>query len=134
VPGFVGLQRETSACFENKQILRGILRGGLHDPGRLPDHYLDELRRVGRRPGYPAVARAIYRNLESLIAARGRYARIEVPVTLVYGDEDWSRPSDRQANIAAVPGTRDVVLPETGHFTALEAPEDVARIPLDDAP
>jgi hypothetical protein len=29
------------------------------------------------------VARAIYRNLESLIAARKRYARINVPVTLV---------------------------------------------------
>jgi hypothetical protein len=30
----------------------------------MPDHYLDELRRVGRRPGYPTVARAIYLDLE----------------------------------------------------------------------
>jgi pimeloyl-ACP methyl ester carboxylesterase len=115
---------------ENKQILKGVMRGGLHDPRRLPDHYLDELRRVGRRPGYPAVARAIYRNLESLIAARERYARISVPVTLVYGDEDWSRPSDRQANIASIPGARDIVLRNTGHFAALEAPDEVARILL----
>jgi pimeloyl-ACP methyl ester carboxylesterase len=79
------------------------------------------------------VARAIYRNLESLIAARKRHARINVPVTLVYGDEDWSRPSDRQANIESVPGARDLVLPETGHFAALERPDDVARILLDDA-
>jgi pimeloyl-ACP methyl ester carboxylesterase len=121
------------ARLENKQILRGILRGGLHDPRRLPDHYLDELRRVGRRPGYPTVARAIYRNMESLIAARERYPQINVPVTLVYGDEDWSRPSDRQANIASVPGARDIVLRETGHFAALERPDDVARILLDDA-
>jgi pimeloyl-ACP methyl ester carboxylesterase len=77
------------------------------------------------------VARAIYRNLESLIAARERYARINVPVTLVYGDEDWSRPSDRQANIESVPGARDIVLRDTGHFAALEAPDDVARILLD---
>jgi pimeloyl-ACP methyl ester carboxylesterase len=47
------------ARLENKQLLKGVMRGGLHDPRRLPDHYLDELRRVGRRPGYPAVARAI---------------------------------------------------------------------------
>jgi pimeloyl-ACP methyl ester carboxylesterase len=121
------------ARLENKQILAGILRGGLHDRRQLPDHYLDELRRVGRRPGYPAVARGIYRNLESLIAARGRYAGINVPVTLVYGEEDWSRPSDRQANIESVPGARDVVLRQTGHFAALEAPDEVARILLDDA-
>jgi pimeloyl-ACP methyl ester carboxylesterase len=121
------------AGLDNRQVFKGVMDGGLHDPSQLPDHYLDELRRVGRRPGYPTVARAIYRNLESLIAARERYARINVPVTLVYGDEDWSRPSDRQANIESVPGARDLVLPETGHFAALERPDDVARILLDDA-
>lgn len=122
------------ARLENRQILAHVLRGGLHDPSQLPDHYLDELRRVGRRPGYPTVARAIYLNLESLIAARARYAGIKVPVTLVYGDEDWSRPSDRQANSESVPGARDIVLRQTGHFAALEAPDEVARILLDDAP
>jgi pimeloyl-ACP methyl ester carboxylesterase len=121
------------AGLDNRQVFKGVMDGGLHDPSQLPDHYLDELRRVGRRPGYPTVARAIYRNLESLIAARERYARINVPVTLVYGDEDWSRPSDRQANIESVPGARDLVLNETGHFAALERPDDVARILLDDA-
>jgi pimeloyl-ACP methyl ester carboxylesterase len=121
------------ARLENKQILKGVLRGGLHDPGRLPDHYLDELRRVGGRPGYPAVARAIYRNLEGLIAARAGYADIDVPVTLVYGDEDWSRPSDRQANIEAIPGARHIALQDKGHFTALEAPDEVARILREDA-
>jgi pimeloyl-ACP methyl ester carboxylesterase len=116
------------ARLENRNILRGVLRGGLRDPRRLPDHYLAELRRVGRRPGYPIVARAILRNLKSLIAARDRYARINVPVTLVYGDHDWSRPSDRQANIESVPGARYILLRDTGHFTALEAPHEVARI------
>jgi pimeloyl-ACP methyl ester carboxylesterase len=116
------------APLENKQILRGVMRGGLQDRRRLPDHYLDELRRVGRRPGYPEVARAIYLSLNSLIAARKRYARIDVPVTLVYGDHDWSRPSDRQANIESVPGARYIELRDTGHFTALEAPHEMARI------
>jgi hypothetical protein len=53
-----------SSAGSNKQVLAGILPGGLHDPSKMPDHYLDELRRVGRRPGYPTVARAIYLNLE----------------------------------------------------------------------
>jgi hypothetical protein len=39
---------------------------------------------IGRSiAGITTVARAIYRNLESLIAARARYAGIDVPVTLV---------------------------------------------------
>src|SRR5215471_8558336 len=115
---------------ENKAILTGMMRGGLRNPRNLPGHYVDELRRVGRRPGYPAVARAVFRNLESLIAARERYARVKVPVTLVYGDCDWSRPSDRQANIALLPSATSVALPETGHFAALERPADIARILL----
>jgi pimeloyl-ACP methyl ester carboxylesterase len=84
-------------------------------------------------PGSGSGGSPRYRNLESLIAARDRYARINVPVTLVYGDEDWSRPSDRQANVEFVPGARDIVLRNKGHFTALEAPDDVARILLDGA-
>ena len=67
-------------------------------------------------------------NLEGLIAARARYARINVPVTLVYSDHDWSRPSDRQANIELVPGTRYIELRDTGHFAALEAAHEVVRI------
>jgi pimeloyl-ACP methyl ester carboxylesterase len=119
------------ARLENRHILGGVLRGGVQDPRHLPDHYLDELGRVGRRPGYPVVARAILRNLDSLIAARDRYARINVPVTLVYGDHDWSRPSDRQASIESVPGADHIVLRETGHFASLEAPDQVARILLE---
>mgnify|MGYP003525847158 CR=1 FL=1 len=119
------------ARLESRRILTGVLRGGVSDPRKFPDHYLDELRRVGGRHGYPAVARAIYLNLGSLIAARECYARINTPVTLVYSDHDWSRPSDRQANIDSVPGADHIELRDTGHFAALEAPDQVARILLE---
>ena len=54
-------------------------------------------------------------------------------MTLVYGDHDWSRPSDRQANIESVPGARYIELRDTGHFIALEAPSEMERILSDDA-
>jgi pimeloyl-ACP methyl ester carboxylesterase len=38
------------ARLESKPLLEGILRGGLHDPRQLPDHYLGELRRVVGAP------------------------------------------------------------------------------------
>jgi pimeloyl-ACP methyl ester carboxylesterase len=41
------------ATMENKPALRMVMRGGLFDGSKLPNHYLAELRRVGRGRGYP---------------------------------------------------------------------------------
>lgn len=76
---------------ETKPALGIVMRGGLFDASKLPDHYLGELRRVGRRRGYPRVAREVYRNVNSMIAARQLYGRVSAPLTLIYGDHDWSR-------------------------------------------
>jgi pimeloyl-ACP methyl ester carboxylesterase len=103
--------------------MRAILAGGLFDPAALREDYLNELLNVGRHPGYPTVARAVYRNLPSLIAARARYPEVTAPVHLIYGDKDWSRPSDRQANKRLLPDAEFTQLPEAGHFIALEQPD-----------
>src|SRR5438093_6408996 len=112
---------------ENKPVLGIVLRGGLLDGSKLPEHYLAELRRVGRRRGYPRVAREVFRNVDSMIAARALYDRVTAPVTLLYGDHDWSRLPDREANLALLPGARSILLPETGHFAALAQPARVAE-------
>ena len=113
---------------ENAPVLGVVLRGGLFEGRKLPDHYLAELRRVGRRPGYAHVARAVFRNVNSMIAARGLYGRVTVPVTLAYGDHDWSRVPEREANLALLPGAESIALDDTGHFAALEQPARVAEI------
>ena len=116
---------------ENKPVLGIVLRGGLLDGSKLPSHYLAELRRVGRRRGYPRVAREVFRNVDSMIAARTLYARVTAPVTLIYGDHDWSRMQEREADLALLRDVRSISLPETGHFAALEQPARVAEILLD---
>ena len=116
---------------ENTTVLRGIMRGGLADNHHLPEEFLTELRRVGRRKGYPRVAHAIFGNLDSLIAARDRYPQVDAPVVLAYGDLDWSRPTDREGVRRLLPNAETTVLPETGHFTALERPSEWVRILLD---
>ena len=115
---------------ENAPVLGIVLRGGLLDGRKLPDHYLAELRRAGRRPGYARVARAVFRNVDSMVAARELYGRVTVPVTLVYGDHDWSRVPEREANLALLPGAESIALDDTGHFAALEQPARVAEILL----
>jgi len=116
---------------ENKPMLGIVLRGGLLDGSKLPEHYLGELRRVGRRRGYARVAREVYRNVDSMIAAPSLYGRVSAPVTLIYGDHDWSRVPERDANLALLPGARSISLADTGHFAALERPDRVAEILLD---
>jgi pimeloyl-ACP methyl ester carboxylesterase len=118
---------------ENKPFLGAVLRGGLFDGTKLPDHYLAELRRVGRRRGYPRVAREVFGNVDSMVAARALYGRVPAPVTLVYGDHDWSRSPEREADLALLRGAQSITLPATGHFASLEQPARVAEILLDNA-
>jgi pimeloyl-ACP methyl ester carboxylesterase len=111
------------ARLEPKPIMRAVLSGGVVDTTALRADYVDELLEVGRRPGYPSVARAVYASLPSLVAARSRYPEVTAPVHLIYGEEDWSRPLDRQANRHLLPAAEFTEVPRAGHFIALERPD-----------
>lgn len=116
------------ARVEPKPILRAVLRGGVVDKTALREDYLDELLEVGRRRGYPTVARAVYANLPSLIGARSRYPEVTPPVHLIYGEHDWSRPSDREANRQLLPTAESPEVLRAGHFIALERPDVLAKL------
>jgi len=116
------------ARLEPKPIMRAVLSGGVVDTTAIRDDYVDELLKVGQRPGYPTVARAVYASLPSLIAARSRYSEVTAPVHLIYGEQDWSRPSDRQANRQLLPSAEFTQVPNAGHFIALERPDVPANL------
>jgi pimeloyl-ACP methyl ester carboxylesterase len=46
----------------------------------------------------------------------------------VYSDEDWSRPAERDHVAGLLTEVERIILPNSGHFSALERPTDVARI------
>ncbi|MFE3140138.1 alpha/beta fold hydrolase [Streptomyces scopuliridis] len=113
---------------EPKPVLRRILQGGLGDKSALRPDYVNELLQVGTRPGYSIVARAVYQNLPSLIAARSRYRAVRAPIHLVYGEHDWSRRSDREANRTLLPEAEFTQVPGAGHFIAVERPDVLADL------
>jgi pimeloyl-ACP methyl ester carboxylesterase len=117
-----GVGRQIAAV-QPKPIVSAVLRGGLGDKTALRPDYVDELLEVGRRPGYPTVARGVYQNLPSLIAARARYTEVSAPIHLVYGEKDWSRRSDREANRKLLPSADFTEVAGAGHFIALERPD-----------
>ena len=105
-----------------------MLAGGLHDPRKLPAALVAELYRCGSLPGHARAFRSLCLEWNSWISARGQYPSITVPATLGYGDHDWSRPPEREANRRAIPGARTAVLEGCGHFSSLEKPPEIALL------
>lgn len=116
-----------NAALENKQILGKIMGGGYHDPRKLPADLLAAFDISARRPGYKRMARKLLAGWRSWSQARDAYRRIAAPVTLIYGDSDWSRSDERERTRSLIPGARMVTLEKTGHFSAIESPVVLAR-------
>ena len=127
IPGF-GLIPST---LENALILSGSSGGGFLRPEEAAEGFRARTHQSGHRPGYARVETAYFRSLKSYCAARQVYSRVKAPVTLVYGDHDWSRPPEREAVARLVPGSRMLTLADTGHFASLEHPDEVARTLID---
>jgi len=111
-----------------KGVLRRVLDGGLYDPRHLTPQLVDQLYQSGRRPGHGRALRSLSRNWHSWISARDRYPAIQIPVTLAYGDHDWSNHDERDANRRAIPAVRATTIHDCGHFSSLDQPAHVAAL------
>src|SRR6516165_10080184 len=111
-----------------KGVLRRVLEGGLYDPRHLSPQLVDELHRSGRRPGHGRALRSLSHSWQSWISGRDRYPAIQIPVTLAYGDHDWSNEDERDANRRAIPAARATTIHDCGHFSSLDQPAHVAAL------
>lgn len=116
-----------NASLENKMILGKVMGGGYHDPRKLPGDLLAEFNKVAHRPGYNRMSRKVLAGWRSWSTARDYYRQVSAPVTLIYGDSDWSRPNERERTRSLTPASQMVTLKNTGHFSAVENPSELAR-------
>jgi pimeloyl-ACP methyl ester carboxylesterase len=112
-------------------ISLGVLQGGVHRKGALPNSLVRELNAVGNRRGHYRALMSLIRHWPEWESARAEYGSVDRPVLLLYGDHDWSHPDEREANRRAVPGAEMRIVPGAGHFLALDAPEELVRSVLE---
>jgi pimeloyl-ACP methyl ester carboxylesterase len=105
-----------------------IMEGGLASPEALSGALAKELYEVGARPGH-------YQGFLNLLAherlwpeARKEYPNIKVPVLLVYGDEDWAPPSERERTRALIPGVAMETVGKANHFLSLDRPQELQQM------
>ncbi len=106
-------------------IMKRILEGGVYRPGSLPPALAREMYEVGNRPGHYRAFMSLVHHWAGWEHARLEYTSISMPVLLVYGDHDWSRVPEREADRRAVPGATLHTVRDAGHFLALDAPEEL---------
>jgi pimeloyl-ACP methyl ester carboxylesterase len=123
----VPLLGATVMRLRNPFVETRILRGGVHRAGALPPALAREMYAVGNRRGHYRAFMSLVRHWPSWEAARKEYRAIHRPVFLLYGDHDWSRPEEREANRREIPGAQLRVVSNAGHFLSLDAPDDFVR-------
>lgn len=111
----------------NYPLVRQVFRGGVVRAGAMPPALVRELYRVGNRPGHNRAFMSLVHHWPSWDRARREYGSIDRPTLLIYGDRDWSREDEREADRRTVPGATTRVISNAGHFLALDAPEELVK-------
>jgi pimeloyl-ACP methyl ester carboxylesterase len=112
---------------ETEDLLAAVLKSGFHNPSLLSEQVIKEYYRTGLRSGYRRMEYSLFDNWRSWVDARNVYSKITVPVTLVYGDDDWSTPADRESTRSLLRTANVVSIVRAGHFASLEQPDAIAQ-------
>lgn len=78
--------------------------------------------KTGHRPGYGYLGRNILKNWRSWSKAPALYPQIKSPVTLIYGENDWSRVEERMQTLNKVPNAKLEAIANSGHFLSVDNP------------
>ena len=115
---------------EKRDILQQVFEGGFNDHSQLPADFVTKMSEQGSRKGYSKAFRSIFLHWKSWVDGAKQYANIDVPVTLIYSDDDWSLPAERVAIQQHIKNAKLITIDNCGHFSALEKPKDILDIVL----
>jgi pimeloyl-ACP methyl ester carboxylesterase len=116
---------ETVMRLRNFIIMKAVLRGGVANPLCISERLLKEMYRVGNRKGHYRAFVQLLRNAATWEAAPEIYRNIRVPVSVIWGDRDWSKAHEREGDNKMIPGAKVVAVEGGGHFLPLDRPDAV---------
>ncbi|MGH8750866.1 MAG: alpha/beta fold hydrolase [Burkholderiales bacterium] len=116
---------ETVMRMRNNLVERIIFEGGVSTPSAITAPFLAEMVSVGNRPHHYRAFLNLLRHAKEWTHAHAVYGQINIPVLLVYGDQDWSNESERKTTYNEIPGAQLEIVPNGGHFLSLDRPESV---------
>jgi pimeloyl-ACP methyl ester carboxylesterase len=119
---------ETVIRLRNFLIMRTVLRGGVADSSSIRPELMKEMYLVGNRPGHYRAFLSLLRNAESWERAAGDYAKINIPVLLVWGDQDWARAPEREHDRTLIPNVEMITVEGGGHFLPLDQPRALTEL------
>jgi pimeloyl-ACP methyl ester carboxylesterase len=108
-------------------VQRPIFQGGLSRKESMPQALMREMVQVGNRPGHHQAFLSLMHHSKGWEDARREYGAIDQPVLLLYGDHDWSRAAEREADARDIPGAQTHTVEDAGHFLSLDAPGEWVR-------
>ncbi len=124
-PTLIPILGETFMRFRIKLIEKIIFQGGVTRNNALTDGFIDLMYRAGEQRGRYRGLINLFRNGKQWEEARDEYKNINIPVKVVYGDQDWSNENERQRTINAIPNSTAVIIKEGGHFLSMDKPEEL---------
>jgi pimeloyl-ACP methyl ester carboxylesterase len=119
---------ETFMRLRSAAIMSAVLRGGVADSRSISPALMAEMYRVGNRPWHYRAFISLLRNAESWELAQEDYGRIGVPVLLIWGDRDWSRPVERECTRSLIPNVEMKTVAGGGHFLPLDRPRELSEL------
>lgn len=119
---------ETVMRFRNRLVERLIMQGGVAHPESLPHEFLEQMYTCGERKGHYRAFVNLIRNFPHWEDGHAVYGQIQVPVLVIYGDRDWSRPDERRRTVAEIPGARMETVRDGSHFLPLDQPDRVVEL------
>lgn len=116
------------AAFENRFFLSLVMNGGVTNIRSIPGWLMKLFAQTGRRPGYKYLGRNILKNWKSWSQATELYPQVTCPVTLVYGEHDWSRQQERTRTLHQLATAKLETVTGAGHFLSVDHPEALQRV------
>ena len=119
------------AKLESFPTLWMIFRGGVYKKSAITSEYIKLLCTSTKKPGFIYHERNVFQNHKSWLNDGSLYNILKTPVSLVYGDGDWSKQDEKSNTMKSLKLTSYKTIKETGHFSFLESPKEVSDIILD---